>query len=393
MYFKSLLAACIFSFISFFSLNLFALDSFVRVRVLSSYSLEQIQIQGTLLKLTTVHHQKREEFILPPEISLTVLPSGSEVHFQLGSGTQKTTELWVEAPRGTFVSLQVGEKIKRRFVGRLQIRSIRGALVVIEELPREEYVRGVLQAVIAAGFPLETLKAQAVLIRTFAWSHHGEHQKEGYDFCDSAHCQIYRGFEFDYPSFEKAVKETSSVLLTYEWKPIEKTLHHLTCGGHTSAFHEVFGGKPIPYLMGVSDEKFCERSPHFRWEALLSLIEIEEVLKKEKEISSSEKISEVVPFIREEGGRIFTLGVYGKKKSKMNADSFVSLLAKYLGFRVQSNWFEVTLENGQAHFEGKGAGLGVGFCQWGARGMAEAGKKFDEILVHYFPKTYLMRRE
>jgi stage II sporulation protein D len=52
----------------------------------------------------------------------------------------------------------------------------------------------------------------------------------------------------------------------------------------------------------------------------------------------------------------------------------------------------VEVKEGTAHFKGKGLGHGVGFCQWGAKGMAEAGKKFPEILQHYYPGSQIVER-
>ncbi|MFO1520440.1 MAG: SpoIID/LytB domain-containing protein, partial [bacterium] len=276
--------------------------------------------------------------------------------------------------------------------GRLSVRNHQGSLFFIEELPMEDYVRGVLESEIPYGFPLEALKAQAVLIRTFALSHMNRHAKEGFNLCDLTHCQVYSGREFNYRVFEQAIKETKGLVLAYEFKPVE-ALYHSSCGGHTSAFHKVFGGPMIPYLMGVNDEKYCAKSPHNDWDSSVSLKIMEEVLKKDPQTDPRGPIDLLKPADREAGGRIFTLAFDGKRHFELPVNQFMSVMGHYLGWgKIKSNWFEVEVKDGEAHFVGRGLGHGVGLCQYGAKGMAEAGKKFDEILFHYFPNTNLIEK-
>ena len=60
--------------------------------------------------------------------------------------------------------------------------------------------------------------------------------------------------------------------------------------------------------------------------------------------------------------------------------------------QLKSNWFEIEAKDNGLVFKGRGLGHGVGMCQWGAKGMAEEGKKFDEILQYYFPGTQLIHK-
>src|SRR4030095_3213923 len=272
------------------------------------------------------------------------------------------------------------------------IRVRDGALFFVEELPLEDYVRGVLEAEVPAGYPPEALKAMAVLVRTFALAHQDRHAKEGFELCDLTHCQVYAGRQMNYLSFDEAVKATRGITLDYQLK-LAETPYHSTCGGHTSPFHRVFGGKPIPYLQGVSDGDACAPSPHTTWESSISLKVLEEVLKKEKETNPKGELKNLRIADREENGRAFSITMEGPRTFELSAQKFLSLVGRYLGWSlIKSDWFEIEVKEGEAHFKGRGLGHGVGLCQWGARGLAEQGKSAEEILFHYYPGTQLIER-
>jgi stage II sporulation protein D (peptidoglycan lytic transglycosylase) len=370
-----------------------ALDSFVKVQVFSRYDLHEVEITATLARLRIEERGKGQvEASWPPQIPLKIKAEGKKLTLQIGTSLTRADQAVVEPPRGSFLSVRAGPDLERKFVGRLSIRAAGDVLSFVEELPLEDYVRGVLEAEIPVGFPPEALKAQAVLIRTFALAHRDRHQKEGFDFCDLTHCQVYAGRNYSYRSFDEAVKETQGLILAHELKPVE-ALYHSTCGGHTSPFHKVFGGKPIPYLMGVSDGSYCSKSPHASWESSIPLKILEEVLKKDPDTHPKGDIQNLRPADREENGRVFTLALEGQRNFVISAQKFLSVVGRYLGWnKVKSNWFDVEVKDGEAHFKGHGLGHGVGLCQWGAKGMAEEGKKFDEILFHYFPGTQLVER-
>ena len=86
-----------------------------------------------------------------------------------------------------------------------------------------------------------------------------------------------------------------------------------------------------------------------------------------------------------EGRAYFHLGLEGQRNFDIPVTQFMSVIGRYLGWsKIKSNWFEVEVKDGEAHFKGRGLGHGVGMCQWGAKGMADLGKKFNEILFSLF---------
>lgn len=128
----------------------------------------------------------------------------------------------------------------------------RGALNLVNELPVEEYLRGVVPRELGpAQYPrLEALKAQAVAARTYALRHLGEFAVEGYDLCASPRCQVYGGLLAEHPLSDRAVLETAGQVLL-DGDRLADALYSATCGGHTENAEVMFPFMKAPYLRGV----------------------------------------------------------------------------------------------------------------------------------------------
>ncbi len=141
-----------------------------------------------------------------------------------------------------------------RYRGRILVYlNDRGTLNVIDELPLEQYLRGVVPSELGpAAYPqLEALKAQAVAARTYAARNLGEFRQEGYDICATPRCQVYGGIEVEHPRSDEAIAATRGEVLLWHDQPID-ALFSSTCGGHTEDVAVVFPLKQDePYLRGV----------------------------------------------------------------------------------------------------------------------------------------------
>jgi stage II sporulation protein D len=134
----------------------------------------------------------------------------------------------------------------------------RGKINVVNALPLERYLRGVVPMELPPGpYPaIEALKAQAVAARTYALAHRGQFREEGYDLRDDARSQVYAGLTGEQALTNRAVEETRGVVALYpgedgKLSPIE-AVYTANCGGRTENNEEVFGGKPLPYLRSVA---------------------------------------------------------------------------------------------------------------------------------------------
>jgi stage II sporulation protein D len=143
----------------------------------------------------------------------------------------------------------------RAYRGALEIfGNTRRTLTVVNELPLEEYLRGVVPNELnpTAFGQLEALKAQAVAARTYIYRNLGQYKKEGYDICSTDACQVYFGVLTEDPLATQAVTETRGMIATYAGKPIN-ALYSSTCGGRTEDAEHVFNEK-VPYLVSTTCE-------------------------------------------------------------------------------------------------------------------------------------------
>jgi stage II sporulation protein D len=135
-----------------------------------------------------------------------------------------------------------------RFRGTMEIRSSDAAFTVINELPLDTYLLGVVPNELGpVVFPeIEALKAQAVAARTYIVRNMGQYASQGYDICATEQCQVYFGMDTEHELATRAVEETRGLVATYNGEPIE-ALYSSTCGGRTEDAENVFGN-PVPYL-------------------------------------------------------------------------------------------------------------------------------------------------
>jgi stage II sporulation protein D len=157
---------------------------------------------------------------------------------------------WLSAAPTQGSSLRVQGK---RWRGRILIYlNDRGTLNLINELPVEEYLRGVVPSEMGPEQynQLEALKAQAVAARTYTLRNLGEFSREGYDICATPRCQVYGGMSVEHGLSDRAVAETAGQVVLYKGE-LADTLYSSTCGGHTEDVGVIFPLKQEPYLKGV----------------------------------------------------------------------------------------------------------------------------------------------
>lgn len=162
----------------------------------------------------------------------------------------------VHPGRWLSVSPAGGDSVRvngKRYRGRILVYlNDRGTLNLINEVPVEEYLRGVVPSEMGPEQynQLEALKAQAVAARTYTLRNLGEFLREGYDICGTPRCQVYNGMAVEHPLSDRAIAETAGQVLLYEGR-LADTLYSSTCGGHTENVKVVFPFKEEPYLKAV----------------------------------------------------------------------------------------------------------------------------------------------
>ena len=268
----------------------------------------------------------------------------------------------------------------RRFRGSVDItRKDNGKLMVINRLPLDEYLYGVLYNEVSHRWPIEVLKAQAIAARTFALYQIRQNKSQYYDLRNDIYSQVYGGKTSEKWSTTAAVNKTKGQVLVYKGD-IFPAYYHATCAGHTEDASNLWNVN-LPVLKGVPCN-FCSDSPHYKWTKEIPLRVLEEKLRTYG--YKSDKVSVVTILSRNRSGRA------DKIEIRDGTGITVSLTGK--DFRqmlgpndIKSTKFELSIQGNSLVVQGLGWGHGVGMCQWGAYGMARAGKKADEILKYYYP--------
>lgn len=275
--------------------------------------------------------------------------SGDALLLDFGGHVVRAAEIHAAGRDGhaaAFV-LAIPGRIRRQYRGMLTVKAADGIVVPIVTMDLETAVASVVQTESAPDAPLEALKAQAVVTRSYFVAGKGRHHQ--FDFCDLTHCQSLREPPNPDSPAAKATSATRGLVILFEGKPIA-AMFTRSCGGHTHVPTEI--GMPsngYPYFPVVCD--YCYKHPS-RWTRRISQRDAERLLGKG------------------EAGRL--------------------AIDRRLGWNaVPSNNFTARNEDAGVILEGAGQGHGVGFCQRGAKAMAEGGVGFREIISHYFPNTAL----
>src|SRR5216684_2936317 len=260
-------------------------------------------------------------------------------------------------------------------------RTAAGRLTAINELDLEEYLYGVLKNEVDPQWPTEALKAQAVASRTWALYSLSLNRfaSEGYDVRPTTEDQVYNGMMAEDPRTTAAVDESRGEIMTYQGRPIFAA-YHSDSGGYTESSELVWGGT-YPYLKAVADP-YSAGAPRHEWIVRMDLATFENRVRRSGRMITNVtgiEVAEATP-----SGRAALLRVAGAHGVLLLKGAE---LRAVLGADLRSTLFTVRLvpdDPPQVEFQGRGSGHGVGLSQWGARGMAEMGRRYQEILGYYY---------
>jgi stage II sporulation protein D len=243
--------------------------------------------------------------------------------------------------------LTVPGKFHRVYRGQLSIHAENGELVAVVSMDRETAVASIVAAEMNDSAPLEALKAQAVVTRSFLAS---AARHPNFDFCDTTHCQFLKSPPPAASRVWSAVQATRGMLLQYRGKTLA-ALYSSRCGGQTRSLRDIGmePGEAYPYYAVPCT--FCLRHP-FTWHS--------------------------------------SIGSDGQNPKPGNETRRIQDARQWGWSAIPGSDFTVAAEAGGWQLEGHSVGHGVGMCQLGAVGMAASGASFQEILAHYYPNTVLI---
>ncbi len=254
-------------------------------------------------------------------------------------------------------------------------------IAVVNELPLEDYLVGVLRAEVGDRWPTEALRAQAIVARTYAAYQRLISAGKPYHIVASVAHQQFAGRVPRASSAWAAVSETSGQVLRWEGE-LFPAFYHTESGGYTEDPRTVFAARNMPALKPVRCE-FSAGSPHFYWNLDVKLAELSDIMRRNEVPVGA--VTAVDVSERTASLRATVVTVRGTRGSaRLRGNDF----RRMVGYdTLKSTLFAVAIDGDTARFSGRGYGHGVGMCQWGAKGMAEQGYTARQILEYYYPGT------
>ncbi|MEP7382194.1 MAG: SpoIID/LytB domain-containing protein [Gemmatimonadota bacterium] len=300
----------------------------------------------------------------------------------------------------------------RRYRGSIAFVPTDSAIVVVNAVDLESYLRGVVPLELGVRSPKESsaLEAQAIAARSYTVVREREGQRARFDLTSVAVDQVYGGMDAEHPLADAAILATEGLVLTYQGDVI-RAPYHSTCGGRTVPPSEAWSGeRDVPYLRGIrdtpdgSDQAWCEISPRFHWERTLDRRDLDAAVARYVSANAGgtlvnaggvrgARIERMTP-----SGRVATLALATDGGTmRLSGTALRTTLRSARGEIVNSTYFSLEPVVGrdgrlmQLTLRGTGNGHGVGMCQWGAIARARAGHDARAILAAYFPGTVVAR--
>jgi stage II sporulation protein D len=307
----------------------------------------------------------------------TIRAEGDALTLTASDKKLNAARIWLTGP----VTLTAhGETVTLR--DPIAIAARAGALVIVVTLPVESYVERVVASESGAADSAESMKALAIVVRSFAL--HETHGHADYDLCDSTHCQLLHWGS----NGERGAQAHAATLATAGetlWFHGQRALAYFgkDCGGHTASPEEIWPhAKPVSYLPSQTDQ-FCTRDGGREWASEITRADLTAALATHG--LAAPGWQNITIARRGESGRAVTLKL---DNTEVGADAFRLAVGESLGWnKIPSTWFEVSHHGDSFAFHGRGWGHGVGLCQKGAAIMAQQGRPAGEILQQYFPGT------
>lgn len=297
----------------------------------------------------------------------------------------------------------------KRYRGDLLFSATDTGVLVVNRLPMDSYLRGVVPLEIGNRTPAEfaAVQAQAVAARTYAYKHLTAIR--AFDMYSTVQDQVYGGVDAEKPQSDNAITSTADIVVLYNGQPIT-TPYHSTCGGSTAAVSEVWYDQPDqPYLRPVSDRIrgtnnfYCDPSPRFSWTQSYDGAGLRAVVEKYLAAYTNAPKTNVgrITDVREQGrtpsGRVAALTIQTENGSyTLKGNDIRFVLRDSKGAILNSTFFSLTASRSAGEvssltLNGRGYGHGIGMCQWGAIGRARAGQDYRTILETYYPGTTIGR--
>ena len=348
----------------------------VRVLLADNQSQASIKHSGRVY-VYTQDLEKKYKVSSPGTLAVRFLGNGK---VQAGS-LQASQPIIIEPAKDTLLTWN-----DNIYAGKIFIVPAQNTFLLVEHADLETYLYGVLPYEMSHSWPIEALKAQAVAARTYTLKTIENIKNKYFDLYSDVRSQMYKGGGKQYDSVRTAVDETKSQVLMFN-QHLFYTYYHGNCGGRTDDVTSWdTAAKSIKPLSGASCA-YDSHSKNYHWK---SDIAYSKAAAYAKNAGLEGKLKNIKIVRKTPSGRATLLSLHTSKGTK-NVSCNKFRLA--VGLKSCKIYLISFTGKGHIHFEGHGYGHGIGMCQDGAYGMAKAGKKYDQILKHYYPGSALVTLE
>ncbi len=289
-----------------------------------------------------------------------------------------------------------------QYRGRLRLSRLSdGSILAVNLLPLEDYLASVVDSEMPIAFGAEARTAQAIAARTYALYQMRQNLSHpSFDVFGSERSQKYLGYKYvnsegklwagESDDSRAIVRSTGGIVCTTNGK-LFCTYFSAACGGRTVPGSDMFSDAAAP--LSPVDCEWCRDAPLYRWTREFSSAEMTTALRRATAIGGT--AGRTIGTVRDDVRSLVDCRPADLVQFQMGNDGVRiprgELRARCLPGQLPSPLFRVEMRDGNLKFEGRGHGHGVGFCQWGARGQALAGRTAAEILAHYYPGSELKR--
>ncbi len=256
---------------------------------------------------------------------------------------------------------------------------------LVNTLPLDAYLAGVLGSEISASWAPEAQRAQAIVSRTYALGR--LRPARAYDVAAADSDQQYGGIDGESVECRSAIEATAGQIVTFAGAPA-RVAYSACCGGRTAASEDVWK-TPYPYLTSIDDPN-CVGTPNFTWTAQIARPQIDAGLgSRLRDVGSLRDVRLTFPAADARPTDVAFVG------DMMSVDASPADVRNALGPSVVRSTFLHTAayraSDGTLELGGTGRGHGVGMCQRGARALGDGGAAAAAIVAFYFPGTVLGR--
>ena len=359
-----------------------------------------------------------------PYIESTVLLNKSQATF-IANGKKYHSDYIEIIPNNHPIHVIDLEQKKRAYLGSLKLQpNAYGTYTLVNHVPVEVYLKGVVPHEIGPNAPINAIKAQTIIARTYALRNLRRFKSDDYELCANTHCQVYYGLNGVNSKIDKAINDTKNLVLIYQNKLVD-ALYSSTTGGVTANFTDVWDGEERPYLKTIIDSPqnniwnftlkplnqeeafrnfikltkgFNETGRSaFRWEHKTTKIELAKDLRKylvmqKHPLSNFKIINSIKIDERSVSGRILNaivdtdIGIIELKKNEVRSAFGPPRSTLFYLEPINDKQDKVIGYT----FIGGGFGHGVGLSQYGSYNLANLGWNEKKILHFYYPGTQVV---